>query len=213
VKGTTISLTSLGAPRDAMDAYEKAQRATAENRLADAERELQKAVQLHPQFAAAWTLLGDVHYHLNQLALAREEYGKALAADPQFVNPCMRLALLSVQEKKWEDVRQFTEQAEKMNAPDPSAYFYNAAANFNLHRFEAAEESARKFKSLDTEHKHPDVALLLSMMLERKLDYTGAAQQLREYLAAVPNAPNAQELRDRAQRLESHNVAEGVRDR
>jgi Tfp pilus assembly protein PilF len=213
VKGATVSLTSLNAPRDAVTAYEKAQQATAENKLADAEKELQKAVGIDPQFAAAWTLLGDVHYHLNQLAQAREEYTRALAADPQFVNPCMKLAVLSVQERKWEEVRQFTEQAEKMNASDPSAYFYNAAANFNLHRFDAAEESARKFKSLDTEHKHPDVALLLSMMLERKLDYTGAAQQLREYLAAVPSAPNAQELRERAQRLENHNVAEEVRDR
>jgi tetratricopeptide (TPR) repeat protein len=213
VQGATVSLTSLNAPRNAMNAYEKALRAVSEQKLQEAETELVKAVGIYPQFAAAWTVLGDIHSQKNQLAQAREEYSRALAADPQFVSPCMKLALLAVQEGKWEEVRQFTEQAERMNVSAyPSAYFYNAAANFNLHRFEAAEESARKFKSLDTEHRHPDVLLLLSMLLERRLDYPGAAQQLREYLAAVPAAPGAQQLREKAQRLESLNVAEQVHD-
>lgn len=212
-KGATISLTSLNAPRNAMSAYEKALRAASEQKLQEAEKELVKAVTIYPQFAAAWTTLGDIHFQQNQLARAREEYSRALAADPQFVSPCMKLALLAMQERKWEEVRQFTEQAEKMNlSAYPSAYFYNAAANYNLRRFQAAEESARKFKSLDTEHKHPDVLLLLSMLLERRLDYPGAAQQLREYLAAVPAAPNAQQLREKAQRLENLNVAEQVHD-
>lgn len=210
--GTTISLTSLNAPSPAMHAYQKAQRAAAEQKLAEAAKELEKAVQIYPQFAAAWTMLGDLHAQANQLAQARAEYTQALAADPQFVNPCFKLVLVSSQEKKWEEALQFAEKAEGMNASAyPSIYFYGAVANFNLHRLPAAEESAKKFKSLDTEHLHPDVALLLSLLLERRLDYVGAAQQLREYLAAVPNAPNAEALQEKARRLESLNVAEQVR--
>jgi regulator of sirC expression with transglutaminase-like and TPR domain len=51
------------------------------------------------------------------------------------------------------------------------------------------------------------VALLLSNLLLQKNDYTGAAQQIRDYLALVPNAPNAEELKARAKSLEDLSVA------
>ena len=208
VQGTTISLTSLSAPGDAKRAYEKGQRDASQNKLDKAEKELEKAVQLHPQFAAAWTLLGDLHSQAGRGDQARMEYGRALAADPQFLNPYFKLALLAVQEKNWEEAVKWTDQLAKMNSfAFPAAYFYNAAANFNLHRFEMAEESARKFKALDTAHTHPNVSLLLSLLLERKQDYAGAAQQIREYLAAVPNAPNADALREKAKQYEERSVA------
>lgn len=214
VPGTTISLTTLSAPQDALRAYEKAQRVISQNKLDEAEKELEKAVQLYPQFADAWTLLGDLHSQAGRWNQARMQYGRALAADPQFLNPYFKLALLAVQEKNWEEAVKWTDQVARMNSSAyPSAYFYNAAANFNLRRFEAAEGSARKFKALDAEHSHPDVSLLLSLVLERRLDYAGAAQQIRDYLAAVPNAPNAEELREKAKRYENLSVAEQIRNR
>ena len=71
--GTTISVTSMAAPKDAMRAYEKAQKIKTE-KPAEAEKELNKAVQLYPQFAAAWTLLGDIHRQRNDFEDARTEY-------------------------------------------------------------------------------------------------------------------------------------------
>src|SRR5215470_1842539 len=50
-RGTTISVTSMAAPKDALRAYEKAQRLK-ENKPAEAEKELSKAVQIYPHFAA-----------------------------------------------------------------------------------------------------------------------------------------------------------------
>lgn len=213
VQGTTISLASLSAPADARRAYEKAERAVSRNKLDQAEAEAQKAVQISPQFAAAWTLLGDLHGRKGQWDQARMEYGRAVAADPKFLNPCFKLAFLAIQQKQWEEAVQWTDQLFRMNSSAfPSAYLYSAVANFNLHRFEVAEENARKFKALDTAHTQPGVSLLLGVLLERKQDYAGAAQQIREYLAAVPSAPNAQQLREKAQRLEGLNVARQVHD-
>ena len=68
--GTTISVTSMAAPKDAMHAYEKAQKLKAEKPV-EAEKELNKAVKIYPQFAAAWTLLGDIHREHNDFDLAR----------------------------------------------------------------------------------------------------------------------------------------------
>jgi len=113
-----------------------------------------------------------------------------------------------MQEKRWEDAAQLTDQAAKMNSlAFPSAYFYNAVANYNLGRIEPAEQSARRFKSLDTEHRHPDVCLLLGQIFIQKNDGASAALEMREYLTLVPNAANAEEVRQWLKRYDAMNVA------
>lgn len=208
VHGATVSLTTMSAPKDARQAFEKARKAAQDNKPEEAEKELEKAVHIYPHFAAAWSMLGDLHHQRNRIEEARAAYKQSLAADPQYVNPAFGLALIAIQDKNWEEAARLTTQVASMNAyAYPVAYFYNAAANYNLGKLEPAEESARKYKKLDTGHKHPDVALLLSNLLAQKNDYAGAAQQIRDYLAIVPNAPNADELKARARSLEDLSMA------
>ncbi|MBZ5522542.1 MAG: tetratricopeptide repeat protein [Acidobacteriia bacterium] len=203
VTGATISLTTMNAPRDAKQAYEKAQKEYGQNKLAEAEKELQKAVRIYPSFASAWSLLGDVHARQNHFDVALQDYSQAVSIDPQFVNPNFGLAIIAVHEKRWQDAVQLTNQVTKLNAfAYPAAWFYNAVANYYLERLDAAEESAKKFKALDTDHRHPDVALLLGDIRLRKNDYAGAAREMRDYLAAAPNAPDADEVRAKVKRFE-----------
>jgi Tfp pilus assembly protein PilF len=205
--GTTISVTSMAAPKDAMRAYEKAQKIRME-KPAEAEKELNKAVKIYPRFAAAWSLLGDIHRERNEFDPARTDYQQAISADPQFVNPSYGLTMIAAQEKKWADAIRLSDQVIKLNsAAYPLVYFLNAAANYNLQKFEAAEESAKKFKTLDTQHSHPDVCLLLSYVLSVKQDYAGAAREIRDYLAISPNSPDAESLQKEAKRFEDLSVS------
>ena len=205
--GTTISVTSMAAPKDAMRALEKAQKLRAE-KPAEAEKELTKAVRIYPQFAAAWTLLGDLHREHNDFNTARTDYEQAIAADPQFVNPNYGLAMIASQEKKWDDTIRFTEQVIKLNSVAyPLAYFLNAAANYNSQKFEPAEENAKKFKALDTQRTHPEVCLLLSYLYSGRQDYAAAAGEIREYLTLVPNSPDAESLKNDAKRFEELSVS------
>jgi len=208
VTGSTISTTTLRAPDDARRAYDKGRKAFDENKFPEAEKDLSKATRIFPGFAAAWSLLGDIHQHQKQLDLAVKEYQQSIQADPQFVNPHFGLALVAMQEKRWPDAVQFTDKVLKMNAAAyPSAYFYNSVANYNSGRVDVAEENAKKYKALDTEHRHPDVCLLLGQIFIHKQDYASAAQEMRDFLAIAPNANNAQEVRDTLKRLEDAMVA------
>jgi Tfp pilus assembly protein PilF len=205
--GNTISVTSMAAPKNAMHAYEKAQKVIAENPV-EAEKQLEKAVHEYPRFAAAWNLLGNMHRERNKFDSARTEYEKAIAADPQYVNPLYGLTIIAMQEKKWDEATHLSDQVLKLNAGAfPLAYFFNAAANYNLQKNEAAEDSAKKFKALDTHHEHPDVCLLLSYIYSNKQDFAGAAREIRDYLAASPNSPNADSLRTEAKRLEDLSIS------
>jgi PAS domain S-box-containing protein len=122
--------------------------------------------------------------------------------------PLYGLAMIAMQEKKWAEAIRLTDQVTKLNAfAFPLAYFFSAAANYNAQNFGAAEESARKFKGLDTAHSHPDVCLLLSYILSRKQDYAGASQQIQDYLAIVPDSPNAESLKADAKRLQDLGIS------
>jgi Tfp pilus assembly protein PilF len=203
-EGAVISLTSMKAPKDAKHAFEKGQKAANDKKLPEAEKQLQKAVTVYPQFAAAWSMLGAVHSELNQTDLAYKDYEQAITADPKFVNPYYGLSVLSMKENKWNEVVRYTDETIKLNPyAFPVTFLFNAAANFNLGNLDAAEKSARKFIIMDSEHRRPEVALLLGEILARKHDYAGALAQKRSYLAMAPNAPNSQAVREDVKRLEA----------
>lgn len=208
VKGLTVSATTAAAPKDAHHAYEKACKALAENKPEEEQKQLEKAVRLYPQFATAWSMLGDLEQRQKNWEEAKQAYSRAASADPQYVNPLFGMATIAVNEKNWADVAKFSAQAASLNAyAFPMVYWYNAVANFKLDQFEPAEASARKFKSMDKGHQHPEVNLLLGNLVLRHQDYAGAAQLIHEYLELVPNAPHAEDLRDQAKSLEEQSVA------
>jgi tetratricopeptide (TPR) repeat protein len=203
VSGATVSMTGLAAPQDARQAYEKGRKALADKKLAEAEKGLNKAVQIYPRYAAAWYLLGEIHRMQKQPEQAIREYTESSTCDPQFVSPYFGLAVIAMDQKRWQDAQQLTEQVNRLNSfAYPLAYLFHSAASFNLGQIDVAEQSGRKFESLDPGHHTPEVLRLMAMILEAKHDYAGAAQQLRTYLAVAPGAPHVEEAKANAERLE-----------
>ncbi|HXI39065.1 MAG TPA: tetratricopeptide repeat protein [Bryobacteraceae bacterium] len=203
VEGTTISMTTLQAPKDARKAYEKAREALRKGKVADARNELEKAVSAYPHFAAAWYELGLIHEKANDPGEARRYYAQAIAADAKLVPPHLHLAQIAVRERKWQEAADTSGQVIKLDSYDfPDAFFYNAVANYNLQRFDAAEASARQTQKLDIAHRWPKADRVLGAILYEKQDYTGAAEQLRNYLTFAPDATDAGEVKAQLAELE-----------
>jgi tetratricopeptide (TPR) repeat protein len=217
VEGTTISATTMHAPKDAKKAFEQSKKASekarnalkkkkqeeANRELAKAEKELQNAVGIYPKYAVAWFELGVIQQQSDRAEEARKSYEQALAADPKYINPYLQLALIAAGEKKWQEVADTTDRAVKLNPFDfPQAYFYNSVANYNLRKLDAAEKSAREAQKLDTQHRIPKVTHLLGIILAEKRDFTGAAEQMRSYLQFAPGAQDADTVRSQLAELE-----------
>lgn len=209
VEGTTISMTSLQAPKDAKKAYEKGRDVLKNNKKNDpkkieqAHNEFEKAVQIYPKYAVAWYELGLISERNNDVEGARKAYAEALSADSKFVSPYLQMALLSAKENKWQDVADTTERVIKLNPVDfPHAFFYNSVANYNLKKMDDAEQSAREAVKLDTMHRIPKAQHLLGMILADKRDYTGAAENLRGYLRFAPQAQDADTVRQQLSELD-----------
>jgi tetratricopeptide (TPR) repeat protein len=203
VEGTTISMTSLQAPKDAKKAYDKGLEAVRKKKFEEAQTQFEKAVQGHPRYAAAWFELGMIFERLKNPGQARKAYGEALRADSKYVKPYLQLAMLAVQERQWQEAAETTARILKLNPVDfPSAYFYHSVANFNLRNLEAAEKSARAALKLDTQHRVPKLEHLLGVILANQQDYAGAAEHMKSYIERAPDASDVDVVRKQLVEIE-----------
>lgn len=201
--GTTVSATSLNAPKDAKKAYDKGHQAMAKNKLPEAQQELEKAVQLYPQYAAAWVDLGWLYDRQGQLDKAQAAFTHARTADGMFVPAYVGLASVAVRQSKWTEAAESSAHATQLDGIGfPAAFYYNALANYQLGNLEQAEKSARKGELLGAQHAFPQLNLLLGAMLAQRHEYADAAEQLRAYLKAAPTAANADKVRQELAELE-----------
>lgn len=196
VSGFTTSATSLMAPKDAKKAIEKARNSLKKNKLPEAQKELELAVDLHPKFAEAWYELGRIQAMQNNLDSARSSYSKALEADDKYVRPYLGLAVMEAQRQKWVEVKQLSEKVIKLNRYDfPAAFFYAAVANYNLKDVESAEKQCRSGIEIDQYHMMPKMSHLLGMILAGKQDYKGASEHLNAYLKFAPKANDIEQVK------------------
>lgn len=196
VQGTTISMTTAMAPKDARKEYEKGMQMAEKGKLEEALKRLSNATDLYPKYAIAWYALGQMQQKQGHAADARAAYQKALAADTHYVSPYNQLALLAAQEGKWEDAAALSKQAISLNPVEfPSAFWYNALANYNLKRPADAAKSTKDLLKLDTRHNYPEAENLMAQLLLDSGNYSEAATHLRSYLTLVPNAKNADALK------------------
>jgi tetratricopeptide (TPR) repeat protein len=195
VEGSTISMTSLNAPKDSVKAFTKGRDLVKKEKYDDAQREFQKAVDGYPKYASAWYQLGVLQMN-KQPAEAEASFQKSIDADPKFVSPYLDLVLLLEKRQQWEPARDLSATVLKLNSTDfPQMYFFNAVANFNLHDIDTAEKSAREAIRLDTRKGLPKCQQLLGLILVQKKDFAGAAEHLRAYVEMAPDAPDAADIR------------------
>jgi tetratricopeptide (TPR) repeat protein len=203
VEGFTFSATSALAPKEAKKAYEKGVEKLKKDKAAEAEQEFTKATTAYPKYAAAWYELGVAYQQQNKLEDAKRAYAESLKADSRFVSPYERLTVLAAAEKKWDEVAQNSAQLIKLNPYySPQVYFYSAVANYNLQKMDLAEEHAREAAKMDEKHRNPRINHLLGVILAQKQDYKGAAENMRIFLKANPDAADAAMVRNQLAQVE-----------
>jgi tetratricopeptide (TPR) repeat protein len=195
VEGTTISMSSLTAPKDALKAYEKGRELLKKEKAEEAVRNFQKAVDLYPKYATAWFQLGLLQTR-DQAEQAEVSFTKSIEADPKFVSPYLSLTLLLEKNKRWDKALELCDAVIKLNPTDfPQAHFYKAAAQYNLKDDVSAEKTARKAVELDIRHEMPQAEKLLGIVLTQHNDLAGGSEHLRKYLEMSPNANDVTQVR------------------
>lgn len=195
--GATISGTAAAASKDAKKAFDKGVSELKKQKWESAEKELRKAVQLHPKYADAWLELGKTHMARKQIDAARDAFQHAIDADPQYVYPYEQLYLVSFEQAKWPELAQLTEKLLRMNPYEfPGAYYFHGVAQYAMKNWDAAETSLVKAIEADTRGRNPKTHYVLGLVLAQKRDYAGAKQSLTIFSQLAPNDPNLPKVRE-----------------
>jgi tetratricopeptide (TPR) repeat protein len=203
-EGSTVSATALNAPEPAKKAYGKGVNAMNDEKWAAAQKNLEKAVEIDPDYAQAWSDLGEVLQKQSKAKEARAAWEKAIAADPKYIKPYIQLTMLDLAEKRPEDAITIGGKAVAMNPLEfPQLYFFYAVANFNLKHLDVAETNARRATELDSAHEVPQAELLLGSVLAAKSDRAGALKHFRKYLEILPKAKDADQVKRAIAQLEA----------
>ena len=196
-KGSTTSATSAQAPKDAQKAYQKALDALKAGKPDDAQKELLKAVEMFPRYAIAWFELGQLYERRSHSPEAKDAYNHAIAGDANYVSPYEKLYQLAVKENNWLQVGELTGKLLGLDPYDfPDAYYYNALANYQADKMDAAERSAREAVKVTGPKAEVRAHYVLGLVLGRKGDYPGAVAELRAFLKAAPNVSNRTQIEE-----------------
>ena len=186
VDGVIISATTAQAPAPARKAWEKGRDQARNNKLEQARKSFEKAVQIYPRFAAAWCELGRVQLRSSDLEGARHSFEQSVAADSKYVGPYGGLAQIALMQRNWQAAAEATS---KLLSLDPvsfvEAWYFNATANYYLGNFDAAEKSVRQGLRSDPDHHIVKMEYLLGLVLFRKHQYQDAAAHMRQYLRLI----------------------------
>jgi tetratricopeptide (TPR) repeat protein len=186
--GSTISLTTLQAPDKAKKAYDHGKKAVEKGNMDEAKASFAKAVEIYPNYAEAWAELSDLSMKVKNFEEARAASQHALDADPRFVRPYFTLIILTAAEENWDKT---LEISNKLLALDPynypAAYYYNALANYRLHKLDKADASVRAAKRLDNKNRLPKIGLLLATIMMDRNDFAGAVEEFRSFLDRSPS--------------------------
>jgi len=203
VRGTSVSATTLLAPKEAKKSLEKAMKAFREEKFAESETLTKSAIQLYPKYAEAWTHLGLLFRKQQRDGEARDALSRAISLDEKYVSPYVQLGWLESREQKWQEAADVTERALALDPITfPDAYFLNTVANFNLRNLDLAEKRGRQQLRLDSSHLYPRVYLILASIAAGRNDYEASNAEMRNYLKYAPAAPDAQSIRERLQEQE-----------
>ena len=198
--GAAVSVASLSAPRNARKEFEKGEKDARKKQLDRATKHLERAVAEYGDYAVAWDELGRIYAIGHRTEDARRAFTRAVAADPQYIPPCVNLAQLELQSGQYESAIEAAGKALKLYPGMAIASFIQAVANLKLNRLDAAEKSARDAENGSLQNM-PQLHIVLADILLRKHDYPNAAAQLQDYLKEAPDGEFAGEAKKGLERI------------
>jgi tetratricopeptide (TPR) repeat protein len=190
----SVAATQLSVPDRARREYEKAQDRLGQHDVPGAIQHLKTALDIAPQFAAAWNHLGTIAYQSGEYENAEKYFREALRHNSDSYAPLVNLggALLSL--KRAEEALRINLQAVKERPDDALAHSQLGQSYLRVGQIEPAERHLKQAKALDVRHfSFPQ--LVLAEIYARKEDYAGFVSELEEFLRYHPDSKLAPDVR------------------
>ncbi len=191
----SVSTRQLAIPERALREYRDAQHDLEKHDVDAAERRLQHAVELAPQFVTAWNNLGTLAYQTRRFPLAERRFREALKQDPAANEPRGTRGGVLVTLHKLDEALEVNVHAALTRPSDALAESQLGMTYFELGQFDLAVKHLERARQLDPAHfSHPQ--LYLAEIHLRRGQKRAAADVLEDFLAHHPDYPQAAKVRE-----------------
>ncbi len=189
-----VSVIALSVPDKAKQEYLKAMSLAEKRDFDGAAKRLRHAVEIAPQFSAAWNFLGTMSFQAGAFQQAEKYFREALKQDDTAFDPLVNLGGALIALHRYEESLPVNLQAVKIRSNDALAQSQLGQSYFHLGRMEEAETHLKLAKGLDPSHfSLPQI--VLSDIYRSRGNYVAAIQELEECLNLHPDSATAPYVR------------------
>lgn len=181
-------------PKDAQKAFDRGLKYRSENKPERALESFSRAVDLYPGYFQAFAERGHLRIGLGQTPQAATDFAEALKLDARHEPALRGSGMCKFQQGKFAEAAAELEAAVAIDPSRAKSHLFLGLSDLALDRHDAARAALEQALSLDpTGSVRARVYLANLYLKENQLEK--AAAELRAYLAAVPDAPDAAKLR------------------
>jgi tetratricopeptide (TPR) repeat protein len=192
--GAAVSVADLNVPKEAVKEYNRGNEEMAKKHWAKAIDHLNKAIEIHPKFSAAYNNLAACYGRMGKKDRQREALQQAISANDHCVPALVNLAYLDITDKQ---ITQAGDLLSKAVAADPTnveALSLLAEVQVQEGHYQLAIEEAKKVHSLPHQH-FAIVHYTAASAYEREGLIPEAIAELHVYLQEEPHGSRADLVR------------------
>jgi Flp pilus assembly protein TadD len=192
--GVSVAEASQHVPKAAQKEYEKAVKEGKHQQLEKALASFTRSIELYPEYFQAISERGHLYIAMGKIEEADKDFTRALEINDRF-EPAMRGAgICRLREGKYPDAIRELERAVSSEPRDASAYLFLGYAYASIDKRVEARSALHKALTIDSVGSARAHVHLANLYLKESRNHE-AAVELEAYLAAAPNAPDAEKLR------------------
>jgi tetratricopeptide (TPR) repeat protein len=195
IRRNLVSARQLAVPESAWREYREAQKELSKHNTESAIARLEHAVDVAPQFAAAWNSLGVIAYQTRKFDRAEECFREAVEQDSRSFEALVNLGGVLLTLHKLDEAMDYNLKAVLSHPNDALANAQLGMTYYALGEPDLAVKYLEKTRQVDPAHfSHPQL-LLFEIHLQRG-ERTGAANELEDFLKQHPDWPQAAKFRE-----------------
>ena len=191
-------------PKPALVHYDDALERARKKDHRGAIEELNLAIKEYPSFSQAFNELGVQYLKLNELENADLAFQGALKIVPDAFAALVNRGIVNVMMKRYGEAVPILRKALKKNDQSAVGHYFLGQALANLGMFEQAEKELLTSLELGKEEMK-EAHRLLAIIYASRGEKNQAARELEAYLKLAPDAPDAQQLKDKIRQLRESN--------
>jgi tetratricopeptide (TPR) repeat protein len=197
-----ISASEMAVPDKARKEFDKGLEEFNKNNFKEADKHLEKAVEIYPKYARAWDVIGVIKAKSGDHAGAKESWQKAIDADDRNASAYFHLARVSIMNQQPGEAQKLVEKGLTAAPGEPEGLYLLTASEAMQGKWDEALANARKVHK--GEHKqYADVHMIAAQGLAAQNQPKQAIEEYEVYLKEYPDSPRAAQVRQNMAQLQA----------